>query len=122
MAGAAVCLIGGTAFNVALVAGWMGTIHGRGAGLGVAAMLLGGILGWSSWLLWLDLAAGNVVPLEGNLTTTTTSTRSGTNYYFVVAGKRFGVPHEAFADVREGKRRLYYLRRSATLLSIEPVA
>lgn len=121
MAGAGVSMVGGIAFNVALLTGAM-TVHGKGAGIGVSLMLIGGIFGWTSWLLWLDLAAGNVASVEGDLTTTTTSTRSGMSYFFVIAGKRFGVPREAFAEVREGSRRVYYLRHSGALLSIEPSA
>lgn len=119
LAGAGVSMAGGVAFNVALLAGWM-TVHGKGAGLGVSLMLIGGMFGWTSRLLWLDLAAGNVATLEGDLTTTSTSSRSGMSYYFVISGKRFGVPRAAFAEVREGPRRLYCLRRSGTLLSVEP--
>jgi hypothetical protein len=122
LGGAAVAMIAGIIFNVALLAGWMGTVHGRGAGLGVALMLIGAILGWSSCVLWLDLASGAVAVAEGALTSTTTnSARSGTHYFFVIAGKRFAVPREAWAQAVDGRlTKAYYLRRSETLLSVEP--
>ena len=120
LAGAAICLLSGLAFNAALIAGWM-TIRGRGAGLGLVLMLLGGLLGALSWTLWTDLAAGSVVSVEGDLTTDMTSSmRGGTSYYFAINGMRFGVPKQAFEQLHEGKRRLYYLKRSMTLLSVEP--
>src|SRR5207248_10729810 len=66
MLGAAVCLVAGAMFNVALLAGWM-TAHGRGAALGVSLILVGLILAVWSAVTWLDLMPGSVLTAEGYL-------------------------------------------------------
>jgi hypothetical protein len=119
---AAACLAGGVLFNVGLLAGWF-TAHGKGAILGVALILVGVLFGWSSALLWLDLAGGRVATAEGELRTMERATpRSGNVFSFEIGGLSFSVPRSAYDQVHEGRRRLYYLRRSGTLLALEPPA
>lgn len=121
---AAVCLVAGAIFNVALLAGWM-TAHGRGAALGVTLMVIGVLLGVWSWETWLDLATGNVLVAEGPLRATerVVTGRSGprTIYSFEVGGQTFDVPKAAHDEVHEGNRRLYYLRHTRTVLSVDSI-
>lgn len=122
MLGAAVCLVAGVLFNIALLAGWI-TAHGRGAGLGVALIVLGLVIAVWSAETWLDLAAGTVLTADGYLRATEriASGRYGptTTYCFEIAGQTFDVPKEAHDEVHQGKRRLYYLRRTRTVLSVD---
>ena len=119
VAGAAILLGAGALFNVALIAGWM-TAHGRGAGAGLGLMLIGIALAAISAPPWLDLARGKVMMAEGDLRATEQVTRSSTIHYFTVDGMSFNVSKAAHDELRAGRRRVYYLRRSKTLLSVEP--
>lgn len=119
VAGAAICLVGGALFNVALIAGWM-TARGRGAGAGLGLMLIGIVLAAISAATWLDLAQGKVITAEGDLGVGEQVTRLSTIHYFTVNGMNFNVSKAAHDELREGRRRVYYLRRTMTLLSIEP--
>lgn len=121
--GAAVCLFAGVMFNIVLLVGWM-SVHGRGAALGVSLILLGLILAVWSAETWLDLAPGSVLVAEGRLRPTerVVTGRYGarTVYCFEIGGQTFDVPKQAHDEVREGNRRLYYLRRTRTVLSLDP--
>ncbi|TMC83352.1 MAG: hypothetical protein E6J06_08820 [Chloroflexi bacterium] len=123
MLGAAVCLVAGVMFNVALLAGWM-TAHGRGAALGVSLILVGLILAVWSAETWLDLMPGSVLTAEGYLRPTEriVSGRYGpsTIYCIEIGNQTFDVPMAAHDAIREGKRRLYYLHRTRTVLSVDP--
>ena len=116
---AAASLVGGALFNVALLAGWF-TAHGKGAVLGIALILVGVLFGVMSGALWLDLAGGRVAVAEGELRTTERGTRYGVAYSLEVGGLSFSVPRSAHDQVHGGHRRVYYLRRSGTLLALEP--
>ena len=124
MLGAAVCLVAGVLYNIALLAGWLTTpAHGRGAVLGVSLILLGLVLAAWSAETWLDLAPGSVLVADGYLRATEriASGRYGsrTVYCFEVDGQTFDVPQDAHDEVREGNRRVYYLRRTRTVLSVD---
>lgn len=120
---AAACLVGGTAFNIALVGGWMHA-NARGRILGLGLWAVGLVLAVWSMEIWLDLAAGTVLVAEGDLKATErmSSGRYGPSitYLFEINGQTFPVSKEAHDRLREGKRRLYYLRRSGTILSLDP--
>ena len=125
MLGAAVCLIAGMLFNIALLAGWM-TVHGRGVGVGVSLMLVGLILAVWSAETWLDLTPGSVLVAEGYLRPAerivTGRYGSSTIVCVEIGNQTFDVPKAAHDAIREGKRRLYYLRRTRTVLSVDPPA
>jgi len=112
-------LIGGIAFNVGLLAGWF-TARGKGAGLGVALMLVGGLIGFASTLLWLDLATGQVSTVQGQLQMVETAGRSGMVHSFEVGGLSFTVSVQVYDQIPATPMRVYYLRRSRTLLALEP--
>lgn len=116
---ASACLIGGVLFNVGLVAGWF-TAHGKGAGLGLALMAIAVVFGYASALLWLDLATGQVATAQGQLQLVTRATRSGIVYAFEVGGLTFDIPGRAYDQISAVPMRVYYLRRSQTLLALEP--
>jgi hypothetical protein len=116
---ASACLIGGVLFNVGLIAGWF-TARGKGAGLGLALMALGVVVGFASALLWLDLATGKVAMIEGQLQMIERSTRSGVVCSFQVGGLTFNVPSRAYDQIPAVPMREYYLRRSHALLALEP--
>ena len=124
--GAAVCLVVGTAYTIGELAGWIPVpTRGRGAILGIALILLGLLLAVWSAQTWLDLANGNVLVADGYLRPTEriASGRYGasTVYCFDIGGQTFDVPKDAHDAVREGKSRLYYLRHTRTVLSIDSV-
>src|SRR5579859_574188 len=121
LAGAAACLLAGGVFNVALLAGWMGTVRGKGAGLGLALMAIGVILGYASVTLWLDLLPRRVATAEGSADLEETRGRSGAQYFVRIADARFNVPLQVYSEVGPGRWRAYYLQRSNTLLSLEPL-
>jgi len=123
--GSAACLIGGTAFNIALLVALI-PFRGRGVVLGLALWIVGGLLALVSGQLWLDLAGGRASVAEGILRTTeqaSTGRYGGSVHYFLeVAGQRFEVPRAAYDQVREGiERRIYYLPKTKTVLSVDPV-
>ena len=124
MLGAAVCLVAGVLYNVALLGGWLTTpAHGRGAVLGVSLIVLGLLLAVWSADTWLDLAPGSVLVADGHLRATEriASGRYGsrTVYCFEVDGQTFDVPRDAHDEVHEGNRRVYYLRRTRSVLSVD---
>ena len=119
LAGAAASFVAGTIFNVALLAGWMGTVHGRGAGLGAGLMAIGVIIGYASITLWLDLLSRRVTTAEGAADVEETRGRSGTQYHVRIAEARFDVPLQVYNEVGPGRWKAYYLKRSNTLLSLE---
>lgn len=122
LAAAAACLIAGTVFNIGLVVGWM-PFHGRGVALGLVLWVVGVILAVLSGQLWLDLARGTVTAAAGDLRSTerASSGRYGPSihYFFEIDGQSFEVSRVAHDQVHEGKRRLYYLPRSRTVLSVD---
>jgi hypothetical protein len=115
---ASACLIGGVLFNIGLLAGWF-TAHGKGAGLGLALMAVAVVFGYASTLLWVDLATGQVAKVEGRLQMIERATRSGVVYSFEVEGLTFKVPRHAYDQISAVLMRVYYLRRSQTLLALE---
>ena len=119
LVGASACLIGGIVFNVGLLAGWFAA-HGKGAGLGVALMLVGGLIGFASTLLWLDLATGQVSAVQGQLQMVVTAGRSGMVHSIEVGGLSFTVSPQVYDQIPATPMRVYYLRRSRTLLALEP--
>jgi len=119
LVGASACLIGGIVFNVGLFAGWF-TARGKGAGLGVALMLLGVLIGFASTLLWLDLATGQVSTVQGQLQMVVTASRSGLVHSIQVGGLSFTVSVQVYDHSPATPMRVYYLRRSQTLLALEP--
>ena len=119
LVGASAFLIGGIVFNVGLIAGWF-TAQGKGAGLGLALMAVGVVIGFASALMWLDLSTGRVATVEGQLQMIERTTRSGIVYSFEVGGLSFTVPRRAYDQMPATPMRVYYLRRSQTLLSLEP--
>lgn len=127
MLGAAVCLVAGTVYNIGELAGWLPLpTHGRGAVLGIALILLGLVLAVWSAETWLDLTPGSVLVAKGYLhqTLRTVSNRYGqpiTVYCFQIGNETFNVPIAAYDALHEGNRRLYYLRRTRTVLSVEPL-
>ena len=119
LAAASACLIGGIVFNVGLFAGWF-TAHGKGAGLGLALMAVGVVIGFASALMWLDLSTGRVATVEGQLQTIERASRWGLVYSFEVGGLSFTIPRKAYDQMPAAPMRVYYLRRSQTLLALEP--
>jgi len=119
LAGASACLIGGVVFNVGLFVGWF-TAHGKGAGLGLAVMAVGVVIGFASALMWLDLSTGRVANVEGQLQMIERPSRWGLVYSFEVGGLSFTIPREAYDQMPATRMRIYYLRRSQTLLALEP--
>ncbi|HEX7264831.1 MAG TPA: hypothetical protein VF383_11690 [Candidatus Dormibacteraeota bacterium] len=123
--GAAVCLVAGTVYNIGELAGWLPVpTHGRGAVLGIALILLGLVLAVWSAQTWLDLTPGSVLVANGYLhqNQRTVSGRYGqpiTVYCFQIGNETFDVPIAAYDALHEGNRRLYYLRRTRTVLSVE---
>src|SRR5579859_3384528 len=111
LAGAAACLL----------AVGMGTVRGKGAGLGLALMAIGVILGYASVTLWLDLLSRRVATAEGSADLEETRGRSGAQYFVRIADARFNVPLQVYSEVGPGRWRAYYLQRSNTLLSLEPL-
>jgi hypothetical protein len=121
LVGASACLIGGIVFNVGLLAGWF-TARGKGAALGVVLMFIGGLIGFSSTLLWLDLATGQVSTVQGQLQMVATASRSGMVHSFEVGGLSFTVSLQVYDQIPATPMRVYYLRRSRTLLALEPAS
>ena len=121
LAGAGTSFVAGSIFNIALIAGWMGTVHGRGAGLGLGLMLLGVIVGYASITLWLDLLSRRVTTAEGPADLEEKRGRSGTQYCVRIANARFDVPLQVYNEVGPGRWKAYFLKRSNTLLSLEAV-
>lgn len=116
------CLIAGTVFNIGLVVGWI-PVHGRGAALGLALWAVGVILAVLSGQLWLDLAGGTVNAAAGDLRSTERASTGrygpSIHYFFEIDGQSFEVSRVAHDQVHEGKRHLYYLPRSRTVLSVD---
>lgn len=120
--GAAGCLVGGAIFNIALLAHWM-TAHGRGAGLGVGLMFIGVLLAVWSAETWMDLATGNVLVAEGELhrAERIEAGRYGsrTIYSIEIGGQTLDVSKAVHDEIREGRRRVYFLRHTRALLSVD---
>jgi hypothetical protein len=66
-----------------------------------------------------DLATGQVAKVEGRLQMIERATRSGVVYSFEVEGLTFNVPRHAYDQISALLMRVYYLRRSQTLLALE---
>jgi hypothetical protein len=115
-------IAGGLLVSTALIAGWLrGDL--RDSATAGALMLIGVLLAVYSWESWLDIAGGAVQSLEGDLLTTesvTTGRYGSTSYQFEIARQKFTVPKAAWDQVREGRRRVYFLPRTRALLSVEP--
>ena len=115
LAGAS-CLAVGVVFQIGVFVGWM-PVHGRGAALGFGLIALGVIVLAISALQSLDLINGSVSTAEGVLG----FGDAPLLYQVVVNGVTFNVPKTVFDTVTEVRWRVYYLRRSQTVLSMEPV-
>jgi hypothetical protein len=50
------------------------------------------------------------------------ATRSGSVYSLEVGGLSFNVPRKAYDQMPAARLRVYYLRRSQTLLALEPAS
>ncbi len=83
-------------------------------------MAVGVVIGFASALLWWDLATGQVATSDGQLQMVVQSSRSGMVYSFEVGGRSFTIPRAAYDQIPATPMRVYYLRRSQTLLALEP--
>jgi len=83
-------------------------------------------------LLLLDLRAGVVESVEGDVRTAESATRVGpigifpgtriwSYSWYLDGGRRFVVPGGAFAVLTPGRHRIFYLPRSRRLVAAEPV-
>ena len=120
-----VLLVGGSLSIVSYEAGWIAvSTKAKGVAVGVVLLLFGALFVWMSAVLWLDLLTGQVSTVEDEVRPHEANTgRGGPVYSLNLPGLSFRVPYAAFNEVqqRPGRRRVHYLKRSKTLLSIEPI-
>jgi len=133
--------IGGTLVFLAAAAGFgslmrtVGVASVSGVELLVAMALSLFLVGLGirfATLLLLDLRAGVVESVEGDVKTAESATRVGpigifpgtriwSYSWYLDGGQRFVVPGQAFAVLTPGRHRLFYLPRSRRLVAAEPV-
>lgn len=133
--------IGGTLVFLAATAGFgsllrtVGVASVSGAellvGMALSLVLVGLGIRFAALLL-LDLRAGVVESVEGDVKTAESATRVGpigifpgtriwSYSWYLDGGGRFVVPGRAFAVLTPGRHRLFYLPRSRRLVAAEPV-